>query len=83
MRWLAIFVLFLCLGCGPSVPEGPKPFQSGDIVYHKLNGTKMIVTRESYRDYWYVRYEVADGQMFEDSFLAGELSKEPILGLDK
>lgn len=83
MRWIAIFALLLCLGCGPAVPEGPKPFQTGDIVYHKLNGTKMIVTREGFSNYWYVRYEIGEGQMFEDDFLASELSKEPIPGLQE
>ena len=49
MKWISILALFLmCVGCRTSKeddPDGEPKYEVGSIVYHVLDGRKMIVDR--------------------------------------
>ena len=49
MKWISILALFLSMvGCSTSKendPDGDPKYEVGSIVYHVLNGRKMIVER--------------------------------------
>ena len=82
MRWIAILALMLALvGCTP-VETAPPKYASGDIVYHKVDGRKMVVTSHAYSDIWYARYSDEMGELHEQSFRESELTDSPV-GLDE
>lgn len=64
MKWILILALFLmCVGCSTSKrndPDGDPKYEVGSIVYHVLNGRKMIVDRNenefSRRNLYTTRY---------------------------
>ena len=47
MKWISILALFLmCVGCATSKendPDGEPKYKIGSIIYHVLDGRKMIV----------------------------------------
>jgi hypothetical protein len=77
MRWIVVFVLLVCFGCGPSVPKSPPLYNPGDVVYHRLDGKKLIIMQEAWES-WRVRYVDDMGQYHWVDFEEEELSSEPL-----
>lgn len=55
IKWILI-LLMVFAGCGPSLPEDPPKYQEGDVVYHKIDGRKMVITGGTCFQEWPCRY---------------------------
>ena len=78
MKWISILALALiCAGCSTSKendPDGEPKYEVGSVVYHVLDGRKMIVEHNENRFSW---KNVYDTRYFND---LGELQYLSNLG---
>lgn len=95
MKWISILALFLSMvGCSTSKendPDGDPKYEVGSIVYHVLDGRKMIVERNentfSWRNIYSTRYFNDLGELqylsnLGEYHLMGEKPREEFVELE-
>ena len=82
MRWFAV-ILLLCVGCQPQIGAPPPKYTKGDVVYNKIDGKRMIISRRGGSGYWGVRYADNYGEYHYDYVEEMEISSEPLDGLNE